>query len=108
MIRAHLRQRQTMPINPLSIFLGPLAIIRLVFYLPILYFVYYCVLSILYPFDLHVLHIILYLHIMQTCLCACSIYKKKSTKEKNETKSNGVYSVNKTCPAHIYHCFCSK
>lgn len=82
MIRAHLRQRQTMPINPLSIFLGPLAIIRLVFYLPILYFVYYCVLSILYPFDLHVLHIILYLHIMQTCLCACSIYKKNQLRKK--------------------------
>ena len=62
-----------MSINPLSIFLGPLTIIRLFFYMPILYFVYCYVLSILYPFDLHVLHILLYLHIMQTCLCACSI-----------------------------------
>ena len=62
-----------MSINPLSIFLGPLTIIRLFFYLPVLYFVHYYVLSILYPFDLHVLHILLYLHIMKTCLCACSI-----------------------------------
>ena len=31
----------------------------------------------------------------------CVFYMKKSTVEKKETKSNGVYSVNKTCPAHI-------